>query len=187
MDFSWNIAAVVGVPGVGKTTICKSVSRAIGCHYVNYGDLMLEIAQKNNLASTDDEMFSLDINIQEKIWKTAALQIKELENVLVDLHGVDQSNIGYILSLPIEILTPDLIIIIQAPYEDVLTRRIGDKSKKRIMESFKVFKEHKNILKISMSVCSVICGCTFSIIENDDFRECQEKMIDVLTSGNVHQ
>lgn len=187
MDFSWNLAMVVGVPGVGKTSLCKSVSRAVKCHYINYGDLMLEIAQKNNFASNDDEMFSLGIDVQEKIWKTAALQIKEINNVLVDLHGVDQSNIGYIISLPIEILVPDLIFMVNAPYEDVLKRRIDDKTKKRIIESFKTFKEHENILRNSMGISSVICGFTFFIIENNEFQECREKMIEVLTEKTVQK
>ncbi|MGC9516995.1 MAG: AAA family ATPase [Methanomicrobiales archaeon] len=185
MEFWWNIACVVGVPGVGKTTVCKNVSRAIGCNYINYGDLMLEIAQENNLASTDDEMFQLDIDTQQKIWKTAAEKIKDLKNVIVDLHGVDQSVIGYILSLPIEIIKPDSIIIIKAPYEDVIKRRIGDKSKKRYMESQKIFKEHETILYTAMAVCSVICGCNFLTIENVDFQACSKRVINVLTGNNI--
>lgn len=98
------MAAVVGVPGVGKTSLCKSAVKSLGCNYINYGDLMLEIAQDKNLADTDKEMFKLAMDLQYDIWKEAAQQISESEHILVDLHGLDQSPEGYLFSLPLEII-----------------------------------------------------------------------------------
>ncbi|MEN6293287.1 MAG: AAA family ATPase, partial [Methanobacterium sp.] len=112
MELPWNVVVVTGVPGVGKTTLCRRVSEDLGYKYINYGDLMLGIAQSRDLASTDFEMFSLDIDTQQEIWEGAALKIKDMGRVLVDLHGVDQSPSGYIISLPIEIISPDIIVVI---------------------------------------------------------------------------
>lgn len=99
MELPWNTVVVTGVPGVGKTSLCRMVSDTLGYNYINYGDLMLSIAESRGLASTDLQMFSLDMDVQYNIWKDAALKIKDVDRVLVDLHGVDQSSIGYIVSL----------------------------------------------------------------------------------------
>ena len=56
----WNIAALVGVPGVGKTSLCRSAARALGFRHVNYGELMLEVAMSRDLASNQEEMFKLE-------------------------------------------------------------------------------------------------------------------------------
>ncbi len=98
----WNIAALVGVPGVGKTSLCTSAARDLDYTYVNYGNLMLDIASTRNLASNQTEMFELNLDIQYSIWKEAANQISRVSsnenNILVDLHGVDHSSMGYIVS-----------------------------------------------------------------------------------------
>lgn len=176
---------MVGVPGVGKTSLCRKVSGILGCNYANYGDLMLKIAQNKRLASTDPEMFSLDMDVQHEIWKTTALKIKDMSNVLVDLHGMDPSKIGYILSLPLDILSPDIIVIIEASYQNIIKRRHGDKSKQRIIEDMESVKEHMEILKTSMAVCSALVGCNFLVLKNDIFDECVEKMTSLLSKGYI--
>lgn len=185
MEFVWDIAAVVGVPGVGKTSLCESVSETIRCNHINYGDLMLEIARSKRLASSDHEMFALDLDVQYCIWEDAALEIKNMGNVLVDLHGIDQSQIGYILSLPIEILSPDIIVIIESSEENILKRRHVDKSKKRVIEEIKSIREHMEMLRGSMLACSVLVGCTVAILKNNAFDECLEKMVRLLSKGYI--
>ena len=166
----WNLAAVVGVPGVGKTSLCRRASESLGYTYVNYGELMLELACERDLAHNLSELFKLNINIQHEIWRAAALKIKDKYNVLVDLHGIDHSKSGYILSLPIEILKPDIIVMIESSYDNIILRRQMDILKKqRIIENLKVFTEHNNLLKDSMAVCSVILGCNFIILDNNNF------------------
>ena len=90
----WNIAALVGVPGVGKTSLCKIAARDSGYLHVNYGELMLDISMSQDLASNQDELFNLDIEVQQSIWKAAANQVLEMKKsskkILLDLHGVDR-------------------------------------------------------------------------------------------------
>ena len=184
MNLPWNVVVVTGVPGVGKTTLCRRVSDYLGYNYINYGDLMLEIARSKDLASTDSEMFNLDIDTQQIIWKGAALKIKDMDHVLVDLHGVDQSPIGYILSLPIEIISPDIIVVIESSKDNILQRRHKD-TKERIIDTINSLTEHMIMLRISMAVCSAILGCNLAVLENDDFEDCLTKLKNLLGTGGV--
>jgi len=180
----WNIAALVGVPGVGKTSLCRSAAGALGYRHVNYGELMLDVAMSHDLASTQDEMFKLDLEVQQSIWEKAAIKVLEMKkistNILLDLHGVDQSEVGYLVSLPIEIISPDIIIIVESSYENITTRRYTDESRQRCMEDLKSVQEHMEMLKMSMMACSIICGSYLKVLDNDDFEKSLKELNDVL-------
>ncbi|MDD3985728.1 MAG: AAA family ATPase [Methanobacterium sp.] len=180
----WNIAAIVGVSGVGKTSLCTCAAKVLGYRYVNYGNLMLDVARSLDLALNRDELFNLDIKVQESIWKTAAYKIKDMQlssnKILVDLHGVDQSNIGYIISLPIGIISPDIIIIVESSYENIIYRRRSDKIRNRRLESLEYIMEYMNILRMSMVAYSVIYGSNLVILENDDFKICLDEIVKIL-------
>jgi adenylate kinase len=183
----WNIAALVGVPGVGKTSLCISAAGVLGYRYVNYGELMLDVAKSRDLATNRDEMFNLSIEVQEYLWKTAAIKIKNMQvsskKILVDLHGVDRSNIGYIISLPIGIISPDIIIVVESSYENIIQRRKSDEFRERELENFESIDEYMNILRMSMVAYSVIYGSHLTLIENDDFEKCLNELIKVLSES----
>jgi len=82
--------------------------------------------------------------------------------VLVDLHGVDQSSIGYIVSLPALIIELDVIVLIESSKDNILQRRSKDskESKERILNTVKSLKEHVGILRVTMVSCSAIWGVT---------------------------
>ncbi len=180
MEHPWNVVVVTGVPGVGKSSLCRRICKELEYGYVNYGDLMLQTAQSRDLAFTDHEMFSLSIDLQYEIWKSTALIIKDLNNVIIDLHGVDQSKIGYIITLPLEIINPDIIMVIEASEDRILFRRHKD-PKERISDSLDSLKEHKWFLRTTMAICSVIFGCNLSILNNDHFDECLIQMRNILS------
>jgi len=175
-----DFVSVVGVPGVGKTSLCRKLSKKIDYPHINYGDLMLDIAREWDLAETEDELFSLPIETQYQIWRETALQIKKQRKALIDLHGLDQSPTGYILSLPIEIIKPSLIILIESPPELILLRRKLD-AKKRIRDTIKTLTEHMEMLRISMMISSTMIGCTLSIIQNIKFNETLNEIKRILT------
>jgi adenylate kinase len=180
----WERVAVVGIPGVGKTSLCRASSLNSNYQHINYGELMLEIAQKMELATNLPEMFLLDISIQHTIWKQAALQIKDEKNVLLDLHGVDSPVEGYLISLPFKILPPDIIIIIESSYENILQRRSSDLLKERFIERRESLKNHMQILRFTMSSISSILGCNLAILNNDNFEICL-KELEVLLGINI--
>lgn len=167
----WNLAVVVGVPGVGKTSLCRRVSPSMGYHYINYGELMLEIARKLQVASTQDEMFKLTLDLQYKIWRKAAEHIKDQKEVLLDLHGLDKSQKGYLISLPLEVLKPQIIILVETTYENVVKHRIYDKYRVRPVETYKNLKEEMRLLRTSMILCSAMIGSYFVILKNNEFKE----------------
>lgn len=163
---------MVGVPGVGKTSLCKAVSKKLGYHYINYGKLMLEIAIKRDLAHTLEAMLQLNPKIQFKIWESAALSILNAENLLIDLHGVDLTRDGYLISLPFEIIPPEIIIIIEASYDEIFQRRSSDTLKNRVLEDHVTMKEHMSLLKYSMTSISAIINSNLMVLKNDDFQAC---------------
>jgi adenylate kinase len=177
---SWNITAVVGVPGVGKTSLCRQVAEEIGCNYINYGDLMLEIAVDQNLAHSDQEMFALDMDVQYHIWEEAAHKIRDQDHMLVDLHGLDQSPEGYLISLPLEIISPSCIVIVESSLENIMFRRKKDVYKERIKDDFRSLSDHMQMLRTSMIVCSVFLGSTVYILNNENLKQSKIEMVNLL-------
>lgn len=177
---SWNLAAVVGVPGVGKTSLSKLAAESQGYKHINYGELMLQLAEKEKIASSLYEMFSLPLDQQYEIWRSAANKIKGHKKVVVDLHGVNPSSQGYLISLPVEVLSPEIIVLVESSCENIIERRITDRQKNRPLEDVAKIKEHVKILRVSMAVCSVFLGSFFTILENNNFQSCLEELETIL-------
>jgi len=176
----WNRVVVVGVPGVGKTSLGQAISHELGYHYVNYGELMLEIASKSYQAQTLEDMFRLEPDLQYHIWKKAAFSVQNLENVLIDLHGVDLTREGYLISLPFEIIPPEIIIIIETSYDKIIQRRTSDISKDRALEEHNTINDHMSLLKYSMATINAILGSNLVVLKNDDFQTCLEHLKAIL-------
>ena len=72
-------------------------------------------------------------------------------------------------------------MVIESSYDNILLRRHKDiLEKERVIEDFKVYSEHKDILKTSMAVCSVILGCNMVILDNNSFDDSLMQLKEVL-------
>ena len=59
-------------------------------------------------------------------------------------------------------------------------RRYGDESRIRRLEYIKNVKEHMEILRMSMTACSVIYGSYLTFLNNDNFEKCLNELKEVL-------
>lgn len=185
---------MVGVPGVGKTSLAKEAAKSLGYHYINYGELMLEFAKKGKYASNQEEMFKLSLELQYDIWLEAAHYIRDLtedkedckgltkdcknpsynkdsNGILVDLHGLDRSKKGYLISLPLEIFKPQIIIVVESTYNHIIQRRINDQERKRLIEGWKSLNQEMELLRNSMVICSTLLGSYFVVMKNQEFEK----------------
>ncbi|HIH61977.1 MAG TPA: AAA family ATPase, partial [Methanobacteriales archaeon] len=83
------VVVVAGIPGSGSTTVLEHALEDLDYINVNYGDVMLEIAQSKGLVEDRDQLRRLSPEKQKKIQKAAAKNIRERSeetNIIVDTH-----------------------------------------------------------------------------------------------------
>ena len=61
------VVVVAGIPGSGSTTVLKGALKNLDYVHVNYGDVMLEIAQKKELVKERDSMRKLSPDVQKEV------------------------------------------------------------------------------------------------------------------------
>jgi Archaeal adenylate kinase len=63
------IVVVAGIPGSGSTTVLQHSLKETDYVHVNYGDVMMEIAQEMNLVEDRDAMRKLPPETQKQVQK----------------------------------------------------------------------------------------------------------------------
>ena len=66
------VVVVAGIPGSGSTTILENALENLEYTHVNYGDVMLLIAQEMGLADDRDSIRKLSPDVQKEIQRKAA-------------------------------------------------------------------------------------------------------------------
>lgn len=183
---------VVGLSGVGKSTVLEEAMLLSKKDYklINYGDKMFEVAEKQDLVDTRDEMKNLGVSTYKELQKTAAEEIFELaedEDVIVDTHSAIKTPHGYIPGLPkwsIEELNPDKIIMLTASAEQIYQRSQSDSDREREHTSVEDTKEYQQIAREMASANAVQVGAYLKIIQNKEGKaeETSRKLIDVLNA-----
>ncbi|MBC7109773.1 MAG: adenylate kinase [Archaeoglobi archaeon] len=183
------VIIVTGIPGVGSTSVAKKVLEKSEFKYVNYGDVMFEIASEKGLVKHRDEIRKLPEGLQREIQKEAAERISAIEGrVLVDTHCTVKTPKGYLPGLPIwvlEILSPKQIILIEAHPEEILRRRSSDASRMRELDSLEEIAEHQEMNRRIAMVYSALSGAVVTIIKNHDnaLDEAVEKFLNSMVEG----
>ncbi len=177
------ITIVVGVPGVGKTTVIskaveKLIEKGYNAEIINYGDVMLERALELGLVENRDEMRKLPVTKQLYLQKVAAEWIskrsEEIDLLLLDTHlfirtprgrwpGISENNIPYLRGVV-------QLILIEADPKDISRRRMKDTT--RIRSDYGSVEEE--IMQDQMynrymsSAISVKYGCPVYILRNEE-------------------
>lgn len=176
------VVVVAGIPGSGSTTVLKKALENLDYIHVNYGDVMLEIAQNMSLVEDRDSMRKLSPDVQKEVQRKAAKSIRERaeeNNIIVDTHCTIKTPLGFLPGLPkwvLDELQPDQFVLIEADGDEILMRRISDTTRTRDMEKLKDINLHQQMNRAVSMAYAALTGATVQIIENHD--NCLDESVD---------
>ena len=168
---------VVGIPGVGKTTVVSKVveklnalNKSVSVH--SFGTVMFEEAKENGLKDRDD-LRKLTVDEQKNLQKKAAEKIAEYQEniVIIDTHAFISTKEGYYPGLPhyvIQILKPTHFIAVSAKPDEIYNRRTNDDTRDRDIISIGSIKEELDVQDAMLSSCSVLSGSPMKVVLNTE-------------------
>ena len=171
------IVVVVGIPGVGKTTLIKKIVEKIKDHVksvnvTSFGTIMLEVAKENGL-NDRDELRKIPVLEQKKLQKDAADKLSKIVSdvLIIDTHAFIKTPEGYNPGLPyhvLEIIEPTHFILVTAKTEEIYNRRMKDETRNRDKVSITTIKKELDIQSAMMSACSIISGSPLKPVLNSE-------------------
>lgn len=170
---------VGGLPGVGKTTILTGAVRHISecsrdASLVVFGTMMLQEAKKIGVGDRDS-LRMLPVAEQRRLQVGAAERIAKMSTdyVFVDTHFLIRTPEGLWPGLPMDVIKaidPTHLVFVQAPVNEVISRRRADKTRKRDVEPEVDISLELEFSKQFMVVASALTGAPMKIINNLDGR-----------------
>ena len=168
---------IVGIPGVGKTTVVSKVvemlkTKKISVSVSIFGSVMFEEAKKKGINSRDD-LRKLSVPEQKELQSMAAKKIASISDniVIVDTHAFIATKEGFYPGLPhnvLEILMPDSFIMISARPEEIYNRRMEDTTRNRDIVSIDSIKKELDVTSAMLSTCSILCGSPIKMVLNSE-------------------
>jgi adenylate kinase len=168
---------IVGIPGVGKSTVITNISNdlsknGLDVKIAEFGTIMLEQAKLLSITNRD-ELRKLSLEQQRSLQEMTAKHIFSLQNeiVIVDTHLFISTSEGYYPGIPLrllDIIHPTHLILIRADADEILERRKSDTTRQRDQISIDKITNELRISEIMISASSILCGCPFSIIGNNN-------------------
>ncbi|MGD2107668.1 MAG: adenylate kinase [Nitrosopumilaceae archaeon] len=168
---------VVGIPGVGKTTLINKIVELIEGHnksvkVTNFGTIMFDVAKENGL-QTRDELRKLPLSEQKKLQKNAAEKLSKINDdvVIIDTHAFIRTPEGFNPGLPyhvLQIIEPSNFISVYAKTEEIYNRRMKDETRSRDKVSIATIKKELDIQSAMMSACSVLSGSPVKHVLNSE-------------------
>ena len=182
------LVVLTGIPGSGSTTLLNKALEEVDYVHLNYGDIMTEIAIKDEIVSHRDELRKLPAETQKDIQAKAAKEIKqrsESDNVIVDTHCTINTPAGFLPGLPIwvlEQLQPDQFILVEANPDEIIYRRLNDDTRERDLQKVKEIDLHQQMNRATSMAYATLTGATVRIVENHDnhLDSNIKKLIDIL-------
>ena len=169
-------AIIVGIPGVGKTTVINRAAELLSSQQkvriAVFGTLMFEEAQKRGL-KTRDELRKLEVEEQRRLQDSAAKAISEMQEdvVIVDTHLFINTAEGYYPGLPahlLSIMKPTNLVLVAAEPHEIAGRRQTDQTRNRDAASHEQIRAELEISRAMLAACSVSTGAPFAIVLNTE-------------------
>lgn len=195
------VIVVVGIPGVGKSTILSIATKKLEEQgfqvlVLNYGDYMFKALNSKGIVKNRDEIRKLDLRTQLEHQSLAAQMLiddarKSLGAkgiLIVDTHAVIRTSTGYWPGLPqhvIEILKPDVIAVIEAPVSDIVARQRRDKTRYRLdLAREDIVREMLEMTRYFAIASATLVGASVVFIMNLEGRaeEAAENLVGVIRS-----
>jgi adenylate kinase len=179
------VVVVTGIPGSGKTTICnlakeiaeKQKGKSIAI--INFGTVMVELLEKRGEAIHRDFLRKSDLGFQRKLQREAAETIsRRISNsegiVIIDTHMSVKTSKGFLPGLPqhvLEALNPTLFVLVEAPAEQILSRRIKDVSRLRDKVVEEDIRQELLFSRLMAGSCAVLTGAPVKIVINEQGKQ----------------
>ncbi|HEX2013742.1 MAG TPA: adenylate kinase [Nitrososphaera sp.] len=170
-------AIIVGIPGVGKTTVISRAAEMLNqkrkTSVVVFGTVMFEEAKKKLGLKNRDEMRRMPVEDQRRLQELAAQHIADMKDdiVLVDTHLFINTSEGYYPGLPMRLLNimkPTNMVMIAADPKEIAARRSSDQTRQRDIISPENVQKELDISGVMVASCSILTGAPFAIIMNSD-------------------
>ena len=173
------VIVVTGIPGTGKTTVCNETLKLAEqtrkkIQAVNYGSIMVELSRKRGKSLHRDELrrsgLTFQRNLQAEAAKTISKKTGEVDgDLIVDTHMSIKTANGYLAGLPfhvLQLLNPDMFVLVEAEPNEVLSRRFRDKTRKRDKAMEDEIMEETLFSRLMAVACAVLTGASVKIVRN---------------------
>ncbi|MDE1810602.1 MAG: AAA family ATPase [Candidatus Micrarchaeota archaeon] len=165
------IVIVTGSPGVGKSTMIKSIAAHGDYRIINIGSAMLEMASTKGLVKDRDEIRFLSTktvrNLQDEVFKS----ISQMDgNIILDTHSSIEANGRFVPGVPFETMriirdTVHGMVYIDALTDEIMKRATDDKERTRNTD--RVFIDTQRRINISiLSMYSAYLNIPLYVIFN---------------------
>lgn len=154
---------ITGVPGIGKSTLVGAFQKLTGYKWVNYGDLMFNLAKKKKLAKAQDEVRHLTEKAQAELQREAAKQIAKMKgHVILTTHITIKTKKDYLPGFTpetLKILKPKAFVLLESDPRMILKFRNKDKTRSRKDQGgINEIARHQNVNRLFAYAYSSICG-----------------------------
>ena len=186
------ILIVVGIPGVGKTTVITRTEEILlkfgsSASVVVFGTVMLNEARKIGVDKRD-EIRKLNIQQQQELQNKASDHIRAIANeyIIVDTHLFVRTPSGFLPGIPYNVvqnLGPTNLVLITASPEEVHERRAVDRTRDRDILSLDEIQREIDLSMAMISTISIISGAPFEIVSNSSggIESAANQIVNILT------
>ena len=168
---------VLGIPGVGKTTVVGGVVSGYGgAKLVNFGTLMFEAGRSLGWVKNRDEIRKMKVEKQRRLQKLAATKISRMQGkvIVVDTHLFIRTEEGFWPGLPFEVvraMKPTHLVLVEASPQDIARRRSSDATRYRDAVTAEGLAEELQLARGFLAVSSTITGAPMMMVTNADGRQ----------------